>query len=75
MKPKLPESRPEPTERDIQKAAYFLWLEQGRPEGRDEQTWLTAKELLRHPISDASYRSAPRKPRGGLRSELSDTNI
>jgi len=39
---------PEPTEEEIQKAAYFLWLEHGRPEGRELDTWLAAKELVRH---------------------------
>ncbi len=38
----------EPTEAEIQHTAYLLWLENGRPEGRDRETWLAAKELLRH---------------------------
>lgn len=38
----------DPAEAEIQKAAYFLWLEEGRPVGRDLELWLTAKELLRH---------------------------
>ncbi len=33
---------------DIQHAAYFLWEAAGRPEGRDQEFWFTAKERLRH---------------------------
>ena len=29
-------------------AAYLLWLEDGRPEGRDVDHWLAAKQLLCH---------------------------
>jgi hypothetical protein len=38
----------EPTESEIQHAAYLLWLENGRPEGRDLDHWFAARELLRH---------------------------
>ena len=38
----------EPAEADIQRCAYTLWIEEGRPEGQDLAIWLTAKELLRH---------------------------
>lgn len=38
----------EPTELEIQHAAYLLWIENGRPEGRDLEHWLTAKEMLSH---------------------------
>ncbi len=50
MKPTLPAlpAVPEPTEAEIQHAAYLLWIEDGRPEGRDLAHWLAAKELLRH---------------------------
>lgn len=48
MKTTVHDRRLEPRERDIQKAAYFLWLEQGRPEGHDVENWLAAKELIRH---------------------------
>jgi DUF2934 family protein len=44
--PKL--SRSNPTDAEIQHAAYLLWLEAGRPEGRDLEHWLAAKELLCH---------------------------
>ena len=38
----------EPTEQEIQHAAYLLWIEDGRPEGCDLDHWLAAKELLCH---------------------------
>ena len=38
----------EPTEAEIQHAAYLLWIENGRPEGRDLEHWLAAKEMLCH---------------------------
>jgi hypothetical protein len=38
----------EPTEAEIQHAAYILWIENGRPEGSDLEHWLVAKEMLRH---------------------------
>jgi hypothetical protein len=38
----------EPTEAEIQHAAYLLWVENGRPEGRDLEHWLAAKEMLCH---------------------------
>ncbi len=40
--------QPAPTEAEIQHAAYLLWIENGRPEGRDLDHWLAAKELLCH---------------------------
>lgn len=39
---------PEPSEAEIQQAAYYLWLERGRPSGRDVETWFAAKALLAH---------------------------
>lgn len=44
----LPPPVPSPTESEIQHAAYLLWLEDGRPEGRDVDHWLAAKQLLCH---------------------------
>jgi hypothetical protein len=52
---------PEPAEKDIQHAAYFLWEEAGRPEGRDQEFWFAARERLRHtaPVR-ATVRKLPR---------------
>ena len=30
----------------IREIAYFLWLEEGRPEGQEERHWLAAEALL-----------------------------
>lgn len=49
--PALAPGAAEPTEAEIQKEAYYLWLEQGRPQGRDLEFWDAARELLRHRAS------------------------
>ncbi len=48
MKRKIAPNIPEPTEAEIQHAAYLLWIENGRPEGRDLEHWLAAREMLCH---------------------------
>ena len=50
MKTKFAKAVPvrEPTEQEIQHAAYLLWIESGRPEGCDLEHWLAAKEMLCH---------------------------
>ncbi|MFZ5964621.1 DUF2934 domain-containing protein [Thalassococcus sp. BH17M4-6] len=40
----------------IAQAAYFLWLEEGQPEGRDQDHWIRAVETL-------TPAAKPRKPR------------
>lgn len=47
MKPSRNKTR-EPSELEIQHAAYLLWIEAGRPEGKDLEHWQTAKEMLSH---------------------------
>ena len=49
-----PTGQPEPTEAEIQKEAYYLWIESGRPDGRDLELWHAATELLRHRHGPAS---------------------
>jgi hypothetical protein len=39
--------RSEPTEEEVAVAAYFLWQQQGCPEGRAEEYWHKAREQLR----------------------------
>jgi hypothetical protein len=39
----------EPTDEQIRRRAYQLWEQHGRPEGRDVQFWLRAKDELRAP--------------------------
>ncbi len=49
MKPRTPFSYTHgPTESAIQRAAYHLWEEAGRPSGRDQEFWFAARERLRH---------------------------
>lgn len=43
-----PSHPPEPAEKDIQRAAFFLWEEAGRPAGRDQEFWFAARERLLH---------------------------
>ena len=73
MKIDLLSPMPEPTESDIQHAAYLLWIENGRPEGRDLDHWLAAKELLchRHGRSPAP---APRRTRVSVRAAAPGKN-
>ncbi len=37
----------EPTEKEIQHRAYFLWQAEGRPVGQDRELWQRAREALR----------------------------
>lgn len=48
MKKSAPAPTQEPSEAEIQKAAYHLWVEGGCLEGVELDNWLAAKELLRH---------------------------
>lgn len=48
MKHKSARHVSEPSEAEIQHAAYMLWIEEGRPEGRDFEHWQAAKEMLCH---------------------------
>ncbi len=49
MKPKnSAPHRHELTDEEIQHTAYLLWIEAGRPEGRDLEHWLAAREMLCH---------------------------
>lgn len=65
MKPRL--LTPEPTESEIQHAAYLLWLEEGRPAGRDLDIWLAAKERLRCTLPPHHGRKVSRARNAGHR--------
>jgi Protein of unknown function (DUF2934) len=58
---------PEPAESEIQKEAYFLWLEKGRPPGLDLEIWHEAKELLRHRRGHPEIPVTPSLPGRGRR--------
>ena len=51
---------PEPTEAEIQKEAYYLWIEGGCAVGHELEHWFTAKELLRHRHGHAGGRGRRR---------------
>lgn len=48
MKSTQLEPKHQPTEAEIRHAAYLLWVEDGRPEGRDLQHRQTARAMLTH---------------------------
>lgn len=48
MKSKRAVAPHQPSEPQIQHAAYLLWIEAGRPEGRDLEHWFAAREMLCH---------------------------
>ena len=35
------------SEHELRDAAYFLWEQEGRPEGRDVDNWLAAEQQIR----------------------------
>ena len=61
MKANLTHTAPEPTELEIQHAAYLLWVERGKQPGRDLDNWLAARELLRHRHGRAVVGGRPRR--------------
>jgi P-type Cu2+ transporter len=48
--PKAPESKP--TQDEVAKKAYAIYLKEGRPQGHADQNWLEAEAQLRHAGSD-----------------------
>ncbi|MBI4626037.1 MAG: DUF2934 domain-containing protein [Verrucomicrobia bacterium] len=59
MKSNLPPhpEPPEPTEAEIQHAAYMIWLESGKLPNHDLENWLAAREFLRHRHGRAGSRT------------------
>ncbi|MDP3070614.1 MAG: DUF2934 domain-containing protein [Opitutaceae bacterium] len=47
-KPHSPAEAAEPTEAEIQKVAYRLWVEGGCLEGVEIDNWHAAREVIRH---------------------------
>ncbi len=41
-----PLSRLRPTAADVQRRAYFLWVREGRPDGRADEHWAAASAAL-----------------------------
>lgn len=59
MKTRTAIHHPEPTEEEIQHAAYLQWIEEGRPEGCDLKHWLAAREMLLHRHGRDSHTGRP----------------
>ena len=54
------------TQHEIRKIAYALWIEEGRPEGRDREHWEAAKEIWafrshNHALDDAEEPAKDRR--------------
>lgn len=48
-------------EQSVRETAYFLWEQDGRPEGREQEYWFEAlKRCLRERDADALLREPPR---------------
>jgi hypothetical protein len=45
---------PPPTHEQIMQRAHRIWIEAGRPEGRDREHWLEAERQLRNPSARRS---------------------
>lgn len=50
-----------PTDQDISNAAFFLWLDEGKPEGRAEAHWHRAKEMLTRTDTEAALQTPAKK--------------
>lgn len=45
----------------IAEAAFYLWLAEGQPHGRDQEFWLRAEKTLSEAIAKPKARRAPAK--------------
>lgn len=45
----------------IRTAAYYLWEQQGRPEGLDFEHWVKAKEMAAKTVKKAPKKAAAKK--------------
>lgn len=48
-----------PTKEEIEKLAYYLWEQEGRPAGRDVANYYEAERILREREQQAASQSAP----------------
>lgn len=48
-------------ETQIRETAYLFWLDEGQPEGRDQEHWLKAIDALTQPKPKKRARKAPAK--------------
>ncbi len=61
-----------PTKEEIEKLAYYLWEQEGRPAGRDVANYYEAERILREREQQAASQAAPsgnarRRPSTGSR--------
>ena len=57
-------TKPKIDDAQIRETAYLLWLEEGRPQGRDQEHWHKAIDMLAPtPVKAKPVRKAPSKPR------------
>lgn len=56
-------THPTPDDARIREAAYLLWLDEGQPQGRDQEHWLRAIDALTPAAPKKAARKAPAKPR------------
>ena len=66
---------PTVTESQVREAAYYLWLDDGQPEGHDEEHWLKAVDALNKPQPKAKpKRRAAAKPAAKAAPKAKTTN-
>ena len=58
----------DPSDQEIQHAAYYLWQEEGRPVHRDLEIWLAAKEHLKHRLPKPGNAHQPKTAQSRARS-------
>lgn len=61
---------PQPTQEQITELARSLWLEEGKPEGRELQHWLEAERQLRAGGSGEPRAKASKNSAGETRDEI-----
>lgn len=54
------------TEEQIRELAYFIWEQQGRPEGKDVEYYHRAKQILEEQEAASSPAKAPVPPASSL---------
>jgi len=57
----------EPTHDEIALCAMTIWVEEGRPQGRDLEHWLLAEARLRHALQVEADTASGSRPRRGAR--------
>ena len=58
----------------IRETAYLFWLDEGQPEGRDQDHWLKAIDALT-PTTPKKARKAPAKPRAKAAAKVASPKV